>query len=154
MPPQAPVYVCAPTLKINGTEYDCHDATFKFDPDINQIDTNASFFPSFTMGNAKASISIKTHDHNLAKAYFKGKEAVDVELVFKRSQTVPGNTPAAFTFAVGTASFKISNCRVTEGVELGGAADKKQSEFPITFMAARKAADGSDPTITVTYSGV
>jgi hypothetical protein len=148
-------YICAPSLKIGATTYEIVDGSYKFDPEMHKIDVASSFFTQYTMGNAKVTITVKTNDFLLAKLCHKGTEHTDVELIFKRNGLLPGAaaTPAAYTFAVGTNAFKISNARVVEGLDIGGDSSKKPSEFTITFEATRKTADNADPTVTVTFAG-
>lgn len=149
----APVYITAPIFKINGTAYDIVDGNWKFDPEGNKIDTTSSFFPDYTMGNCMVSFVIKSNDARIPRTYYKWTEATNVELIFRRSGRLPGaeTTPADYTFATGTTTYKITNCRITDAPDISGGADKKQSEFSMTFTAARKS-DGTDPVVTVTYS--
>jgi hypothetical protein len=144
----APVYRISPALSVNAISYDITEGTWKFDPELHEILSTTSFFSAFTLGNLKASFTIKTHDSALADLYFKGAEATDVLLTYKKAPLAPDAEMENHTFAAGTVGWKLSNCRVTEGVDQPGTADKKPGEYTITFAAARKSSDNSDPTIT------
>lgn len=138
----------------SATISDVIDAEWNFDPEMNEHWNGASVYPRFTIGNHKVNLKVKTSDVQGFTKFIKGMEVTDAEIKFKSPITVYGlsGNQASMTQASTVRGFKISTTRVVEAVKVSNGADKKPAEFEVTFQAAVKESDGSDPSITLDLS--
>lgn len=136
-----------PALTIN----DLMDASFKFDPELQEHFGGGSRYPRFTIGNDNSEIKFKTSDRAVIAALVKGMECAGVTLLYKGTFTGASATPTV-TQGSAEVSATISTMRVVEAVEVSNDSDKKPAEFEITLRPAIKEADGADPTITFSFA--
>lgn len=143
-----PTYYCQPIFKIGSTQYEITDGDWNFDPELNKVDSTTSFAPAYTLGNLVFEITIKTKDGVLAALAIKGTEHTDATLTFQKSVIAGPQGVQGYANPAGVLGYKISNSRVTSATKWSAGADKKEAEYTITFQAARKSSDNTDPTIT------